>query len=669
MSKIFISYRRSDTGYQPEQIKTILSKYVSEDVIFYDHVIDPGENFPEILNKRLKSAKVMLVLIGRDWLSALKKRQKDKNTMDYVLLEIERGLQKNKRDKSFKIYPILFDGEPMPAAKDLPESLTALTQFNAISISQNEIQQKISKLGYEICADINSTIQCFLKKHLKLSIALFITLALAILCLIVCKQEPKCLAFANGDIKILLIPNKDNNSSLAIQQSFIDGLSPFNVLVEFMKGKTENVSINQLQILSETCVPDVTIDQRNAKDFSIIYKSDEIKTYLLREFNGANFNSTNLKTQSELNCILLSYLYHKSKTNATSIAKIPCLSNIKKSDKIAATDTLGNALVQSAALIFEKNNMPDSALVYLSMVEKGGLNPDTVYTRIARTAMQIKNYTKNISANTELIKIAEASKNLQAKENHLLNRAQAYILNSDVSNAKKDIDVLKSINKNNSKIEELEKQISSTRYKCSSGSCVNFISTNSNEGFASLTLCTKNCNPTYTRYKCSNGSCVKFISTNNNEGFSSMNLCQNNCIPTYTRYKCSNGSCVKFITTNSNEGYSSVNLCQNSCNPFQGNWKNTDASTKGITRIDISYSGTKMNVQCYGKCHPTDCKWKTISVPVTSMSTQLYKVNLNDGIAMRSITLSLSQSVLKVNMTSDYLDTRPTRNEAYTFKR
>ena len=92
MSKLFISYRRADTGYQPEIIMSTLSKYIDDEIIFYDHDIDEGEDFVQVINDRLEAAQVMLVLMGKDWLDILKERSKLASVTDFVKLEIERGL-------------------------------------------------------------------------------------------------------------------------------------------------------------------------------------------------------------------------------------------------------------------------------------------------------------------------------------------------------------------------------------------------------------------------------------------------------------------------------------------------------------------------------------------------------------------------------------------------
>lgn len=45
---------------------------------------------------------------------------------------------------------------------------------------------------------------------------------------------------------------------------------------------------------------------------------------------------------------------------------------------------------------------------------------------------------------------------------------------------------------------------------------------------------------------------------------------------------------------------------------FAGKWVNTNSNTGGVTKLEISISGTNVMVHAWGKCHPTDCDWKNV---------------------------------------------------------
>lgn len=42
---------------------------------------------------------------------------------------------------------------------------------------------------------------------------------------------------------------------------------------------------------------------------------------------------------------------------------------------------------------------------------------------------------------------------------------------------------------------------------------------------------------------------------------------------------------------------------------FGGSWRNVNADTSGITRLQVEVNGTNVTVHAWGKCHPQDCAW------------------------------------------------------------
>jgi hypothetical protein len=42
---------------------------------------------------------------------------------------------------------------------------------------------------------------------------------------------------------------------------------------------------------------------------------------------------------------------------------------------------------------------------------------------------------------------------------------------------------------------------------------------------------------------------------------------------------------------------------------FSGRWKNVDPNTRGLTTLKIDVNRTRVGIQAWGKCHPSDCPW------------------------------------------------------------
>ena len=57
----------------------------------------------------------------------------------------------------------------------------------------------------------------------------------------------------------------------------------------------------------------------------------------------------------------------------------------------------------------------------------------------------------------------------------------------------------------------------------------------------------------------------------------------------------------------------SMTVCTASLSQFAGDWTNVDTNTGRITSLNIGISGSSASVHAWGKCHPTDCDWGTVS--------------------------------------------------------
>ena len=80
------------------------------------------------------AAKVVLVLIGPDWLATLNERA-GKPDVDYVRHEVEAALQRHAAGNGMRVVPVLFGGTAMPSAPQfapaLQASLSALCALDA----------------------------------------------------------------------------------------------------------------------------------------------------------------------------------------------------------------------------------------------------------------------------------------------------------------------------------------------------------------------------------------------------------------------------------------------------------------------------------------------------------------------------------------------------------
>ncbi|TXH67423.1 MAG: toll/interleukin-1 receptor domain-containing protein [Thiothrix sp.] len=145
MPRIFISYRRDDSGYIAGMLAERLEDVFGPDSVFIDvDAIPLGVDFREYLNQAVAKSELMLALIGNDWLTvknAQGLRRLD-DPADFVRIEIEAALK-----RSIPVVPVLLEQARMPLEAELPPSLQSLAFRNAAEIrSGRDLNYHIEQL-------------------------------------------------------------------------------------------------------------------------------------------------------------------------------------------------------------------------------------------------------------------------------------------------------------------------------------------------------------------------------------------------------------------------------------------------------------------------------------------------------------------------------------------
>ncbi|MBE9156843.1 toll/interleukin-1 receptor domain-containing protein [Nodosilinea sp. LEGE 06152] len=133
--KIFISYRRTDSPSESERIYERLSQEFGEDNVYKDvYSIAAGSDYREDIKNALEQCDVLIVVIGKDWLTVLetgKKMRRLDNPKDWVRLEVETALE-----RKIVIIPVLVGGADLPQIHELPNNLKKLIYFNSAKIRE-----------------------------------------------------------------------------------------------------------------------------------------------------------------------------------------------------------------------------------------------------------------------------------------------------------------------------------------------------------------------------------------------------------------------------------------------------------------------------------------------------------------------------------------------------
>jgi tetratricopeptide (TPR) repeat protein len=141
---IFISYRRTETVGHARAFHLYLCQHFTSEAIYFDlQSIESGDKFPERLSKAVAKCRVLLALIGPDWLEVSNKagvrRLDDPN--DFVRQEISQALSLGK-----KVIPVLFGDTPPPSEEDLPGPLKRLAERN-VHIMRGNVNEYKSQLA------------------------------------------------------------------------------------------------------------------------------------------------------------------------------------------------------------------------------------------------------------------------------------------------------------------------------------------------------------------------------------------------------------------------------------------------------------------------------------------------------------------------------------------
>jgi biotin carboxyl carrier protein len=133
-SSVFLNYRREESQWVAGRLHDRLAAAFGPGRIFTDvDSIGPGQDFTKVLEDAVGHCRVLLAIIGRNWVNALDEegRRRLENPHDWVRFEIETALGR----RGVLVIPVLTDNAPMPQAGELPGELAQLSMRQAIKIS------------------------------------------------------------------------------------------------------------------------------------------------------------------------------------------------------------------------------------------------------------------------------------------------------------------------------------------------------------------------------------------------------------------------------------------------------------------------------------------------------------------------------------------------------
>jgi hypothetical protein len=150
MPEIFVSYRRSDsTSAAGRLCDHLIARFGSERVFRDIDSIEAGDDFDQAIRDALRTAIVVIVVIGPRWIDAHDDRGRRRldDPDDYVRREIEITLTSDAT-----LLPVLVEAAAPPTPEALPEPLRPFARRQALELSERRWNEDIGALIDRIAA-------------------------------------------------------------------------------------------------------------------------------------------------------------------------------------------------------------------------------------------------------------------------------------------------------------------------------------------------------------------------------------------------------------------------------------------------------------------------------------------------------------------------------------
>jgi hypothetical protein len=142
---IFLSYRREDSSDFAKHMHDRLASEFGQNMVFIDiEDCNPlGRRWDDTLRNKVVNCRVLLALIGPNWLYAQDKHgnRRLSDPEDVVRFEIRVALQRD-----IPVIPVLLGGARIPKFDELPDDLEELVMRHGVEVRQESLEENLDKL-------------------------------------------------------------------------------------------------------------------------------------------------------------------------------------------------------------------------------------------------------------------------------------------------------------------------------------------------------------------------------------------------------------------------------------------------------------------------------------------------------------------------------------------
>jgi TIR domain len=141
MAGIFISYRERDSKGWALSLRDRLVEAFGEEKVFLDKDALRAGKWKDQIERALGDCNIVLVVIGRGWLSAVDDQSRQRLMLEDDVHRREIALALSRPDVT--VIPVLVDGAAMPKVAQLPSDISTLTQQQSRAISDSAAHRKV----------------------------------------------------------------------------------------------------------------------------------------------------------------------------------------------------------------------------------------------------------------------------------------------------------------------------------------------------------------------------------------------------------------------------------------------------------------------------------------------------------------------------------------------
>jgi hypothetical protein len=152
---VFINYRGEDSQSYGALLYTELARHFGDDHVFLDaECIPAGADFVEELLDRVRSARVLLAVIGPRWLTATDRagRRRIDDPADWIHRELAEAFTAGVR-----VIPVLTDQAELPTTAQLPAAIAALSRCQYRRLRYREPTADLARIVTDL-ASVDSSL-------------------------------------------------------------------------------------------------------------------------------------------------------------------------------------------------------------------------------------------------------------------------------------------------------------------------------------------------------------------------------------------------------------------------------------------------------------------------------------------------------------------------------